>query len=508
MSYKKPHVLVILDGFGYSPQKEHNAIAQAHTPTYNYLLNHYPHAYLCASGQAVGLLPNRIGNSEVGHKTIGAGRVIKEPITIIHEAIKDHSFFSNQLLLDNLTKLKQAHKNLHIMGLMSDAGVHSHIEHLHAYIECAEKVGIKKIYIHAFLDGRDVAPKSCKNYLEQLEQLIKHHNNVSIGSIHGRFYAMDRDHHWDRIEKSYHVLTSAQSTQFDSWKSAIDAFYAQNITDEFTPPTRLNNQAIIKNGDGVIFYNVRPDRARELTQAFVEPQFTHFPAIHLDLSFFITPVLYADKLPTVALYPQQKINHTLKEVISNAGKTQYAIAESEKYAHVTYFFGGRHEQAFTGETQVLIPSLGIQHYEQEPCMSAVGITHSVIRSLQNKPRDFYLINYANADMVGHSGNIDATIKAIECLDDQLKLLYQQIVETMDGTLYITADHGKAEDMYDEKYHQPQTSHTANKVPFIVINKETKNQNCVLPLTQLSDIAPFILQQMHLPIPEEMKKAHV
>jgi len=507
MSYK-PQVLVILDGFGYSPDKTYNAIAQAKMPNYKSFISTYPHAFLKASEEAVGLLSGYIGNSEVGHQTIGSGQITKEAISVVHDAIKDHSFFKNKILIENLQKLHANKKTLHIMGLMSDGGVHSHINQLFAYIQTALDQGVESIVIHAFLDGRDVAPKSCHTYLTELEKRIRQFSNVKIASIHGRYYAMDRDKNWERTKESYDVLTIKQAPQFDSWQGAIEYYYNQGITDEFIPPTKIAKHSIITDHDGIIFYNVRADRARQLTEAFVVPKFVHFSVKSLKLTFFITPVGYGQDIPTTRLYPLPKLQNTLKEVISRAKKTIFSIAETEKYAHITYFFSGRHEEAFEGETRVLIPSLELKQYAHYPQMRTPEITQAVLQSLQNYASDFYLINYANADMVGHSGDLTATIKAVECIDQQLHELYIQVVQKMNGTLYITSDHGNAESKFDPKINQVRTSHTTNPVPFIMIKQGfEKTGGATLPLKQLSDIAPFILQQMNLPIPEEMKKTH-
>jgi len=518
-----PVALIILDGFGYSTEKKYNAIAQANMPYFNQWWSEYPHALLKAAGKAVGLEEGMVGNSEVGHLTIGAGRIIPQPMKQWLDSIADGSFEKNKTLQTNFEKLKDVGGTLHIIGLVSDAGVHGHIQQVLASIDAAINTGIKKVVVHAILDGRDVAPRSAHMYLEELTQFIKKYNNnqlhVIIGSMQGRFYAMDRDNHWDRIEKSYRMMTESSyaKASFDKlrmngdrlWEKILEHNYMQNISDEFIPPTQLDAAGEICNGDGVLFCNTRPDRARELTSAFIQsmacqPDNLCVPFITkpLNLTFFITPVIYDDHLATTILFPRARIKNTLKDILAAHHKTIFSIAETEKYAHVTYFFRGENEELVATEKRVLIPSLMAKNYIDHPCMSANNITQEVITSLEKKPADFYLINYANADMVGHSGNFDATVKAVECLDMQLKMLYNVVVEKMNGTLYITADHGKAEDMYDEKTGQARTAHTSNKVPFLMINNRMKNG--ALPLTQLSDIAPFILQNMKLPVPDEMQ----
>jgi len=491
----KPVVLAILDGFGHGPEGPYNAVSVAKTPNFDLLWNNFPHALLDASGAAVGLLEGDIGNSEVGHLTLGAGRVIEQPVAIMHKAIKKGSFYKNPKLTKHLGAFKNSGKTLHIFGLLSDASVHSHINHLEALLQTAKKQGIANIFIHPFLDGRDVPPKSAEKYLRKLEKIIKKVGIGKIGSIHGRFYAMDRDNNWQRTEKSYKTLTKKQNAIEKTWQDLLQKSYVLNITDEFIPPTQLDPQAIIRNGDGIIFFNFRPDRARQLTKAFVDPNFKQFPISRpkLNLEFFITPVLYEKDLQTTGLFEKEKIKDSLPDLLHKAGKRLFAIAETEKYAHVTYFFSGGREQAFSTETRVLVPSIPAKNYIDHPQMSAKKITQHVLHSLQTDPCDFYLINYANADMVGHSGNMAATVKAVECVDKQLGKLYEQVIENMDGILFVTADHGNAEKMFDEKTGQPQTAHTTSKVPFIFVSKNKKGNKKKLPLTRLADVAPFILR---------------
>ncbi len=496
-------VLIILDGFGYSPQKKYNAIKLASTPFLDNLFSQFGHTTLQAAGSTVGLLDGDIGNSEVGHLTIGSGRVITQPVKKLHDAIDNSTLFSHPVLLKILKQVKKNGTKLHIMGLLSDASVHSHEKHLYAFLDIANQHNIDQIFVHPFLDGRDVPPQSAELYLNRLEQKLKTIPNTHIGSIHGRFYAMDRDNNWDRTEKSYRILTEKQPKVAANWRSVLQQSYAQNITDEFIPPTQLDQKSIITENDGILFFNFRPDRARQLTACFTDPDFKHFAKKDTHLSGFITPTSYNNAINTEILLDRTQINNTLKEVLSKAQKTIFCIAETEKYAHVTYFFAGGREAPFSNETQLLIPSIRTKNYVDLPCMSAQKITDAVLDSLKKKPCDFYLINYANADMVAHSGNLAATIEAIECLDAHIKQLYEVIIKKMHGTLYITADHGNAEDMFDEKIGQPRTAHTNNPVPFIMVTPEIP-ENKSLPLKQLSDIAPFILKNMGLPIPDEMK----
>ncbi len=497
--------LIILDGFGYREAINYNAIYHARTPNYDAWMREYPHAILGASGANVGLPEKNIGSSEAGHLTIGLGRIIKEPMAIIHDAIEDKSFFANPILVNTLKKLK-GDNTLHVMGLLSDAGVHADLEQLYAFLKAAKHEGISNIVIHPFLDGRDTPPQSAGRFLKLLEKQLKELGIGKIGSIHGRLYAMDRDKNWNRTEQSYRTLTEPQETPYASWEQALEHYYTIKTTDEFVPPTQLAKDAYIKDGDGVIFFNFRPDRARQLTASFIDPDFESFNRKPLKLAFFITPTVYNTKLQTEALYPEEKdATNSLKDVLTQNGKTIFSIAETEKYAHVTYFFDGGKEECASNETRMLIPSLHTKQYAKQPEMSAHAITEKVLESLKTNPCDFYLINYANADMVGHSGNFGATIKAIECLDKQLGILYDQIVKKMGGTMYITADHGNAEDMYDEEAHQPRTAHTTNPVPFLMLRNDLEGKGDEkLSLTQLSDIAPFILKNMGLPVPKEME----
>lgn len=506
MKKNGPVALIILDGFGYRKEKKYNAIAHARMQHFNAWWTTYWHALLQASGKAVGLPDNMIGNSEVGHLTIGAGRILEQPMRIWLDAIANNSFDQNKTLHEQFAKLFDVNGRLHVIGLLSDAGVHCHEKQIYAVIEAAIHAGIKKIIVHAILDGRDVSPQSAYEYLHRLEQLAKkyNHGHVIIGSIHGRFYAMDRDHHWDRIEKSYRVFTQKWQEPYESWERVLERYYAHNITDEFIVPTQLCVDAMIHNGDGIIFCNVRPDRARQLTMCFVQPEKIPFAIKPLNLTFFITPVDYGDNIKTSVLFERNAVRNTLKDVLAEHGKTIFTIAETEKYAHVTYFFRGENEAPVATETRHMVHSIAAKNYVDHPEMRAQEITQVVVQSLEDNPADFYLINYANADMVGHSGNFGATIKAVEFLDKQLGVLYEEIVEKRNGTLYITADHGKAEDMFDEAMGQPRTAHTNNKVPFLMIKNGMENDR-ELPLKELSDIAPFILLNMGLQVPGEMQK---
>ena len=500
---KAPTVLTILDGLGYREEKKYNAVAQAKTPTLNYLKEHYPHTIIQAAGTAVGLRPGMMGNSEVGHLTIGTGRIIEQPIRRIDNLIDSKQLEHLPFIKNHFTHLAQTGKCLHLLGLISDAGVHSDIKHLYAFITIAHNYHIKKIIIHPFLDGRDTPPESATTYLTELDHHIATIPEAKIASICGRFYAMDRNQEWDRTKEAYDMLTEKMPLEFTTWQTALNYYYDHHVTDEFIPPTQLDHE-IVDDGDGILFFNFRPDRARQLTEAFIDKTFNRFPIKKLNLAFFITPVEYAKNIKTESILPTEPIKHTLMEILAEHNFSTFAIAETEKYAHVTYFFNAGRETKYPRENRIIIPSITAETYKDIPEMQADKITKTVINSLEHDPHDFYLINYANPDMVGHSGDFEATVKAVESVDRQLKKLYEQVVEKMNGTLYATADHGNAETMWDEKSNQPVTSHTNNPVEFIFVNQSIKDKKIVLSLRGLKDIAPFILENLKLPIPTEMK----
>ncbi len=501
---KAIQMLVILDGFGWREQKDHNAIAHAHTPHLDRWMQEYPHALLHASGKAVGLPEGYIGNSEVGHLTIGAGRIIPSPLEIVNRAIADESFFENAALSKTLQRVKENNSTLHIIGMLSDAGVHADMQHLFAFLKAARKAGIEKIVVHPFLDGRDSPPKTAEIFLSALDRELKKYN-AKIGSITGRFYAMDRNKNWQRTQQTYEMITQQQDNEFSDWKSALDQYYNHNITDEFVPPTQLDPTAVIKDGDGVICINFRPDRVRQLAASFSDPAFDAFDRKKITLAGFTTPFSYDNGMHTNHMLTVPTVTNTLMHVLAEHGKTTFAIAETEKYAHVTYFFNGGKEEPEKNETQLLIATQDDVTQKRSPEMAAEKITQAVIDSLHSNPCDFYLINYANADIIGHTGDFQETVTAVECIDRQLGILYKHVVSELNGTLYITADHGNAEEMWDEKTHQPRTAHTINPVPFLWINQNERNKKTQLPLQQLRDIAPFILEHMGIQVPKEMQK---
>lgn len=490
MEKKLPIALIILDGFGCAQASWHNAITQAKTPTLDYLYAHYPHTQLAASGSAVGLMPGVMGNSEVGHLTIGAGTIIAQDVVRINQAIECGTFFNNTLLCDALSNLRTNQRTLHLMGLLSDGMVHSSIEHLFAYIKAAHEQGVSHIAIHAFLDGRDTPPQSARHYLEKLERYLNDFPRCTLASITGRSYAMDRNKNWHKTACTYQMLTQS-STQKLTWQRVLTDCYARTLFDEHIEPTRLDPATPIMHGDSILFFNFRADRAQQLTEAFTAPLFTEFPRIPLTLSSFLIPVDYSSPhcAPTV-LFPRPPISSSLKTWLNEHNLRIFTCAEREKYAHVTYFFNGGIEATFKNEQLVIVPSHNPASFADHPEMAAAAITAHVLEDLQGNKSDFYLINYANADMVGHTGNLSATIKAVEFLDQQIAQLYKGIM-AKNGTVIITADHGNAEEMFDEINKQPKTAHTVNPVPFIIAQRNLFNSKNPLPLRGLADIAPFI-----------------
>ena len=501
MSRHKPLVLVVLDGWGCHKKDAYNAITAAHTPQWDSWLKNYPYCLLDASGHAVGLPAGQMGNSEVGHTHIGAGRVVYQEFTRINEAIHTGELAENLVLIDLITQLKKTGKSLHVMGLLSEGGVHSHQNHLFAFLSLCHHQHFNKVYLHLFLDGRDVPPKSALGSLHELEVQLKKYPVATIASVSGRYYAMDRNQRWERTELVYRLLTEASSPyHFDSASDAIHHFYADNITDEFVPPTLIGDKKLIHSGDAVFFFNFRADRARQLTQAFVDDNFSHFVRQNKPvLSQFVSMTHYADYLPTIPVFPPVSLSNVLGEVIANHGLKQLRIAETEKYAHVTFFFNGGRETPFQNEDRVLVPSPKVATYDLLPEMSAPEITRQLVEVINQDKYDVIICNYANADMVGHSGNFSAAVKAIECLDHCLQDLAKAVV-SHEGYLLITADHGNAEIMFDPKTNQPHTAHTSERVPFLFIGK---NWHCVGEHGSLIDIAPTVLNLLGIQQPEEM-----
>ncbi|ARC85738.1 2,3-bisphosphoglycerate-independent phosphoglycerate mutase [Clostridium argentinense CDC 2741] len=500
---KKPVMLMILDGFGLSDNLDGNAIRNSYKPNFDKLVNQYPHTTLKASGISVGLPKGQMGNSEVGHLNIGAGRIIYQELTRISKDINEGSFFKNETFNKAIDNAKVNNSSMHLMGLLSNGGVHSHIDHLKALITLCKDKGLKKVYVHCFLDGRDVLPSSAKTFIEELEAHMKAENTGKIATISGRYYAMDRDNRWERIQLAYNALVKGEGIKANNPIEAIEMAYHDNKTDEFVIPTVILEDgspiAKISNKDSVIFFNFRPDRAREITRAINDKVFTHFEREVLDLTY-VTMTQYDKTLENVIVaYDPESYNNTLGQYVSSKGLKQLRIAETEKYAHVTFFFNGGVEAPNPNEDRVLIPSPKVATYDLKPEMSAYEVTEEVLNRLNSNEYDMIILNYANPDMVGHSGVIEAAIKAIETVDICLGKVVNKILE-MDGTLFITADHGNAEQMIDFSTGKPMTAHTTNEVPFIYVSKKaTELRDGGI----LADIAPTMLKVMNLEIPSEI-----
>jgi 2,3-bisphosphoglycerate-independent phosphoglycerate mutase len=500
-----PVVLVILDGWGYRDELDGNAVLRANTPILDSLWSAYPHTLLQASGKAVGLPVGQMGNSEVGHLTLGAGRIVPQELVRISDAIEEGRLAQNPILKQSLQILKERGSQLHLVGLCSDGGVHSHQDHLHALLEIACTSGVPTC-IHAITDGRDTKPTSGTKYLAQLQQKITDLNFGKIVTVAGRYYAMDRDRRWERIQSAYRVMTQDGEGIGKTAVQVLEDSYRQDITDEFIVPTRLETGAI-QAGDGVLFFNFRPDRARQLTQAFVSPGFEGFERIQIPDLTFITMTQYEADLPVQVLFTPQNMDHLLGQVVSEHGLKQFRIAETEKYAHVTYFFNGGIETPFAGEDRELIPSPTVATYDETPEMSASAVTAAMVKAIGKRDYSLMVVNYANPDMVGHTGNFEATVAALEAVDRCMGSLVSAVVAT-GGTTLILADHGNAELMWDEEGH-PWTAHTTNPVPFIVVEGEKrkiKGQGGDIKLRSdgcLADVAPTILQFLGLPKPAEM-----
>ncbi|MFT0213371.1 2,3-bisphosphoglycerate-independent phosphoglycerate mutase [Pseudomonas sp. F1_0610] len=497
----KPLVLIILDGFGHSTTPEHNAIYSANTPVYDHLLANYPHDLVSGSGLDVGLPDGQMGNSEVGHMNLGAGRVVYQDFTRITKAINEGDFFTNPALTSAVDKAVSAGKAVHVMGLLSDGGVHSHQDHIFAMLELAAQRGAEKIYLHAFLDGRDTPPRSAQASLEAADAVFAKLGKGKTASLIGRYFAMDRDNRWDRVQQAYDLIVESKA-QFtaNSAVEGLNAAYARDENDEFVKATRIGEAVTMEDGDALIFMNFRADRAREITRAFVDAEFNGFernrrPA----LSNYIMLTQYAANIKAPCAFAPFELNNVLGEYLANNGKTQLRIAETEKYAHVTFFFSGGREEPFEGEERILIPSPQVATYDLKPEMSAPEVTDKIVEAIEQQRYDVIIVNYANGDMVGHTGVFSAAVKAVECLDACLGRITQAL-DKVGGEALITADHGNVEKMEDECTGQAHTAHTCEPVPFIYIGKRQVNMrsNGVL-----ADVAPTMLTLMGMPIPQEM-----
>ncbi len=491
---KKPVLLCILDGFGIGDENfPANAIAQADMKNYQRMLKSYPNSHLETSGLEVGLPEGQIGNSEVGHMTIGAGRIIFQDLPRINNAIKDGSLAQNSNLEKLINDLKNTDKTCHLLGLLSDGGVHSHIKHIIFLAELLQKNGVK-VVLHAFLDGRDVAQKSALTYLSQVK-------NLKIATISGRYFAMDRDKKWDRIKLAYDAIVSGSSEKFGDPASAVEQSYVKDITDEFVKPVVASDYFGMHDGDAMIFCNFRADRARQLSESLLDENFNQFATKKINFSNILALTEYSEKLNNFyqILFPPIAVKNSLPEIIANQGLTQLRIAETEKYAHVTFFFSCGAEKEFSGESRILISSPNVATYDLKPEMSASEVGNKLLEAINSKKFDFIVVNYANCDMVGHSGMLNPSIKACKAIDQQLEILEKAIL-AQDGLMLISADHGNIECLSDE-HNQPHTAHTTNPVPFILIGKNT--HNITLKNGRLSDIAPTILHLMGIKQPKEM-----
>ena len=500
---KKPTVLMILDGYGLRDKTEGNAVALANTPVMDKLMAEYPFVKGNASGLSVGLPDGQMGNSEVGHMNMGAGRIIYQELTKITKSIEDGEFFENKALLAACENVKKNDSALHLMGLVSDGGVHSHITHIYGILELAKRQGIEKVYVHCFLDGRDTPPASGKEYVEQLEAKMKEIGVGEVASVSGRYYAMDRDNRWDRVEKAYKALVAGEGNTAESATAGIQASYDEDVTDEFVVPFVVTKDgaatATIKENDSVVFFNFRPDRAREITRTFVDPDFKGFERKNGFFPVnFVCMTQYDATMPNVEVaFKPEVLKNTLGEYVSDKGMTQLRIAETEKYAHVTFFFNGGVEKQYPGEDRILVKSPAVATYDLQPEMSAYEVTDKLVPAIKSGKYDMIILNYANCDMVGHTGVFEAAVKAVEAVDTCVGKVVDAIKE-MGGVALITADHGNADKMVAEDG-SPFTAHTTNPVPFCVVNYDCELREG----GRLADIAPTMLQIMGLKQPEEM-----
>lgn len=504
MSTPKPVLLCILDGWGESADPEDNAIAQAHTPVWDSLRATYPYGTINASEEHVGLPEGQMGNSEVGHMNIGAGRIVMQDLPRIDTAIADGSLAKDPQLLRFIDALRHSKGTCHLMGLLSDGGVHAHQNHIIALARILSNAGIP-VVIHAFLDGRDTPPRSAIQYLEMCNHGIDGLEQVRFGTVSGRFFAMDRDKRWDRVHAAHEAIAAGKGEHAASALAAVEQSYQRDITDEFVKPTILGDYAGMKDGDGLLMANFRADRAREILHALIDPAFDGFTrAKPVRFAATLGMVEYSDALvPMIpALFPPQTLANNFGELIAHAGLTQLRIAETEKYAHVTFFFSGGREAPFTGETRILVPSPKVTTYDEQPEMSAHEVTDKLVEAIRSKQFDVIIVNYANTDMVGHTGDIEAAKKAVEAVDHCVGRLIAA-VEAEGGAMIITADHGNAECMHDHAGGQPHTAHTLNLVPFVLVGTAFKGKPATLPEGRLCDVAPSLLALLGMPQPAEM-----
>lgn len=515
----KPVILAILDGWGIAPPSEGNGVRAANTPHMDQFVREYPAMTLYASGNEVGLSFGEMGNSEVGHLNIGAGRVYYQSLSRISAAISDGLFFENPAFLQAADHVRQRKSALHLVGLVSPGNVHASEEHCWALLDFAKRQKIKKVFIHVILDGRDTMESSGKDFVARLRDKCKEYKRGEIATVSGRFYAMDRDNRWDRIEKAYRAIAEGVADVYaEDPLQAIEASYASEVYDEQFVPTVMGTAgkpaAVVGDGDAVIFFNFRPDRARELTQAFVMPSFAKFERRHIENLFFVTMTEYEKEIPVTVAYPPVVIHQCLAEVVSGAGLKQFHVAETEKYAHVTFFLNGTIEAPFPGEERKIIPSPPVANYAEAPEMSAREIAKETVKAIESDAYDAIFVNFANADMVGHTGELQATIKGCEMIDECLGLLVEHVL-AKGGVLLITADHGNAEELVNIQTGVRDKEHSTNPVPFLIIGEAYKGQagpggdppegdlSLMRPVGVLADVAPTMLSILGLPRPEEM-----
>jgi 2,3-bisphosphoglycerate-independent phosphoglycerate mutase len=500
----RPVVLVVLDGWGYREDPQHNAIARARTPVWDRLWSHYPHALIEASGPAVGLPRGQMGNSEVGHLNLGAGRVVYQEYTRVARAIRTGSFFSNRTLTGAVDRAIATNRAVHVLGLLSPGGVHSHEDQVRAFVDLAVQRGAPRVYLHAFLDGRDTPPKSASGSIGLMQERLRILGTGRFASVIGRYYAMDRDHRWPRIQAAYELLTEGDAPfRAPTARAALEMAYARGETDEFVQATAIaapgEHPVRVEDGDVVVFMNYRSDRARQITRAFVERDFAGFPRRRpLALGGFVSLTEYSADLDVPVAFPPERLPNVFGEYVAALGLRQLRIAETEKYAHVTFFFNGGREAPFRGEDRVLVPSPQVATYDLKPEMSAPEVTGRLVEAVEGGRYDVCVCNLANPDMVGHTGNLEATVAAIETVDRCLGRI-EQAVRAAGGELVITADHGNAEQLLDPEAGQPHTAHTSNPVPFVYVGRPAE----VEAKGGLQDVAPTLLHVLGLPQPAEM-----
>jgi len=491
--------LIILDGFGLRSEPEGNAPLLAHTPFLDHLLGEYPMISLETSGTSVGLPDGVMGNSEVGHMNIGAGRIVCQDLVRINDEVQSGKFHQHPLLLEQMRRLAKNGGTFHIIGLCSDAGVHSHLDHLRAILETARSEGLPRVMYHALMDGRDTSPAAGRDYLEQVQGWMEELGTGAITTVVGRYYAMDRDQRWDRVEKAYRMLVHGEGEAYPTAVEAMDASYTADVGDEFVTPKIIDGGGRIKSGDALLAMNFRADRMRQIIQAFIEPDFAEFPveALKVDVRSMTS---YDETFTIPVLFPPENLANIFPEVLSRVGFHQLRLAETEKYAHVTYFFNGGDEKTFPGEERILVPSPKVATYDLQPSMSAEEVTDQGVQAIESGEYEALILNFANPDMVGHTGKLDAAIAAMETIDRCVGRLLKTIQE-QDATLFLTSDHGNIETMIDPETGQPHTAHTTRPTPFVVVAPE---RDIRLEGTgKLADIAPTILAYLGLEIPPEM-----